>query len=200
MDIDQEIREHGNAVLADVWGTISDRLLRMIEFRLDRRLSGRVAPEDILQDAWMEVDRRLQTYIDSPDVSFFVWARKITWQCVIAVQRRHFGEKRSPKKEVRYGRGEQSASFSIARHLIGQNTSPSRRAIREEQVHRLREALDDIDEIDREVLAMRHFEQLSNTEVAQTLGLSTTAASNRYVRALARLGEILSSMDEFKDE
>ena len=106
---------------------------------------------------------------------------------------------RSPQREVRYAQNAHSqASFSIARHLVGQVTSPSGAAIREEQVCRLREALDTMDETDREVLALRHFEHLSNTEVAEVLNLSVTAASNRYVRALSRLGDILSDMQEFQ--
>lgn len=200
MDIDQAIKDHGSEALGDVWGELNDRLLRMVEFRLDRRLSGRVEPEDVLQEAYIEVSRRLESFRESPDVSFFVWVRKITWQCVIAVQRRHFGEKRSPKKEIRYGRDDQSASFSMAQHLVGQITSPSGAAMREEQIYRLREALDGLDDIDQEILALRNFEHLTNAEVAQTLDLSPTAASNRYIRALTRLGEILSSLDEFKDE
>ncbi len=192
---DLAIRERGLEALGDVFDDFSSRLLRMLEFRLDRRLCGRVEPEDVLQEAYIEVARRLEDYRADPAVSFFVWVRQITWQCLIAVQRRHFGAKRSPRKEIRFAAGEQSqANFSIARQLIGQVTSPSQNAIREEQVHHLRAALDTMDEIDREVLALRHFEHLTNTEVAETLGLSTTAASNRYVRALGRLGEILSSI------
>lgn len=196
---DNAIKDKGQAALGDVFADFSDRLLRMIEFRLDRRLSGRVEPEDVLQEAYIETSRRLDDFLRNPSVSFYVWVRQITWQCLIGVQRRHFGEKRSPGREVRYGRrGEQSkAAFSIARQLIGQMTSPSRVAMREEQIQSLREALDSMDEIDREVLALRHFEHMTNTEVAETLDLSNSAASNRYVRALARLGEILSTMDEF---
>lgn len=197
---DKAIKEHGQAVLGEVFEDFSDRLLRMIEFRLDRRLSGRVEPEDVLQEAYIETSRRLDDFLSRPDVSFYVWVRQITWQCLIAVQRRHFGEKRSPRKEVRYGAGgggQSQATFSIARRLVGQMTSPSRVAMREEQIQSLRLALDGMDDMDREVLALRHFEHMTNTEVAETLNLSPSAASNRHVRALARLGEILSQMEEF---
>lgn len=195
---DERIQKEGQTALGDVFDSFSDRLLRMIEFRLDRRLCGRVEPEDVLQEAYIEIARRLEDYLAKPDVSFFVWVRQLTWQAVIAVQRRHFGEMRSPQREVRYAAGEHSkANYSIARQLVGGLTSPSQIAIREEQVHQLRKALDTMDEIDREVLALRHFEHLSNTEVAEILKISRTAASNRYVRALSRLGEILSSMPGF---
>lgn len=196
--IDLAIKEGGLAALGDVFDAISPRLLRMVDFRLDPRLSGRVEPEDVIQEAYLETAKRIEEYRARPTVSFFVWVRQITWQCLIGVQRRHFGEMRSPKREVRYSGGEHSrAHFSIARQLIGGVTSPSQKAIREEQVSLLRAALDGMDETDREVLALRHFEHLTNSEVAQTLELSTTAASNRYVRALARLGEILAELPEF---
>lgn len=194
---DQRLRDHGRDALGDVFAEISPRLLRMVEFRLDRRLSGRVEPEDVLQDAYIEIARRLDDFLTGPPVLFFVWARQITWQCLIAVQRRHFGEMRSPNREVRYKQSADysQATFSIARQLVGQLTSPSRVAMREEQVLKLREALDGMDEIDREVLALRHFEHMTNAEVAATLELSPSASSNRYVRALGRLGEILAEMN-----
>ncbi len=198
---DIQIQEYGHEALGDVFDDFSPRLMRMVEFRLDQRLCGRVEPEDVIQEAYIQVAKRLDEYRTNPAVSFFVWVRQITWQCVIAVQRRHFGQKRSPNKEVRYtsaAPGEHSqANFSIARHLIGKMTSPSQNVIREEQVNQLRQALDSMDKIDREVLALRHFEHLTNSEVAETLDLSATAASNRYFRALGRLGEILSAMPEF---
>lgn len=198
---DKAIKERRHDALGEIFGDFSDRLLRMIEFRLDRRLSGRVEPEDVLQEAYIETSRRLDDFLARPDVSFYVWVRQITFQCLIAVQRRHFGAKRSPRREVRYGAGDQSqATFSIARRLVGQMTSPSRVAMREEQIHSLRIALDGMDDIDREVLALRHFEDMTNTEVAETLELSPSAASNRHVRALARLGEILSQMEGFNNQ
>lgn len=200
-EIDRSIREGGRTTLGEVFAQIRDRLLRMVEFRLDRRLGGRVEPEDIVQEAFIEIDRRLDEYLADPRVCFFVWVRQITFQTVIAVQRRHFGLKRSPQKEVRYAAANDHsrAAYSIARQLIGEVTSPSQIAIREERIVQLRAALDSMDEIDREVLAMRHFEHLTNTEVAEVLDISKTAASNRYVRALGRLGEILSNMQEFNE-
>lgn len=195
---DQKIQHGGHDALGDVFDSFSERLLRMIEFRLDRRLGGRVEPEDVLQEAYIETLRRLDEYLAQPDVSFFVWVRQIVWQTLIANQRRHFGAMRSPNREIRYTGGEHSrANYSIARQLIGEVTSPSQVAMREEQVHQLRTALDTMDMVDREVLAMRHFEHLTNSEVAQILELSPTAASNRYVRALSRLGKILASMPGF---
>lgn len=108
------------------------------------------------------------------------------------MQRRHFGQKRSPQKEVnlRYNPAS-GTSDSIAQVICAQLTSPSRAAIRAEEIQQLHEALASMDEIDCEVLALRHFVHLGNTEVAEALGLSVTAASNRYVRTMTRLGEMM---------
>lgn len=195
----KRLSEGGEAALAERFSQCRDRLLRMVRFRLDGRLRGRVDPDDVLQDAYLTVARRIGDYLAAPNVSFYVWVRQITWQTLIDCHRVQLGQKRDPRREVRRGRGrgEQSTSFSIARALVAQQTSPSAAAARAEQIERLHEALDAMDEIDREVLALRHFEQLSNKEAAEILSLSPTAASNRYVRALKRLGEILASLPGF---
>jgi RNA polymerase sigma-70 factor (ECF subfamily) len=129
-------------------------------------------------------------------VTLFVWMRQKTIQTLVDLQRSHFREKRDVMKESRdldFENG-QTSSLSIARYLIDDITSPSLAAARSEDLDQLHQALDSMNEIDREVLAMRHFEQLSNTEVAEALGLTTTAASNRYIRAVTRLGEILKAL------
>lgn len=161
---------------------------------MDRRLLGRVDAADILQDSYMEIARRVESFLEDPGVSFFVWARQITWQTLMMSHRAHLGaRKRDARQEVRlYGGGfSEGTSVSLASRLVGDITSPSQGAIREEQTRQLREALESMDAIDREVLALRHFEQLSNKEVAEVLNLGKTAASNRYVRALERLKKIM---------
>jgi RNA polymerase sigma-70 factor (ECF subfamily) len=182
----------GESALAGRFADHRERLERLVDFRLDRRLRSRVDPADILQEAYLELARRHQDYLNSPQVSFYVWARQITLQTLIDVQRRHFGQKRSPQQEVRLDLNPaEGTSDSIAQVLSAQLTSPSGVAIRAEEIQQLHAALASMDEIDREVLALRHFEQLGNSEVAEALGLSTTAASNRYIRAMTRLGEIM---------
>jgi RNA polymerase sigma-70 factor (ECF subfamily) len=111
--------------------------------------------------------------------------------------RRHLGTKmRGAAQEISLHRGAwpQASSVSLAAQLLGAFTSPSRAVIRAETQLRVQGALNSMDPIDREVLALRHFELLTNGEVAQVLGLSKAAASNRYVRALKRLKEILSAI------
>ena len=183
--------------VAELFSQCGDRLSRLIEFRLDHRLRSRIDPADVLQEAFIEIAGRHAEYSNDPQVCFYVWARQLTLQVLIDLQRRHFGQKRSPQQEVRLGRQLADAtSDSIAQVISAQLTSPSGAAIRVEETQRLHSALASMDEIDREVLAMRHFEHLGNTEVAEALGLSVTAASNRYIRAMTRLGEILRRVME----
>lgn len=178
--------------LADLFSVHRDRLERLVEFRLDQRLRRRVDPSDVLQEAYIEIARRLQDFLKTKDVTFYIWARQITLQTLIDVQRRHFGQKRSPQHEAKLDRiVTDQTSDSIVEILSAQLTSPSGAAIRREEIQQLRDAMASMDETDREVLALRHFEHLGNHEVAEALGLSATAASNRYIRAMTRLGEIM---------
>lgn len=191
----EQLRNGGTAELGDLFSVYYERLDRMVDFRLDGRLRGRVDSTDVLQEAYLVISRRIDDYVARPDVSLYVWMRQLTLQTLIDVQRRHFGQKRSPNQEVAIGLGQRDqTSLSIADAICAQWSSPSRAAIREEEVQQLRQALASMDEIDREVLALRHFEHLTNTEVAETLGLTATAASNRYVRAMTRLTELMQRL------
>jgi RNA polymerase sigma-70 factor (ECF subfamily) len=160
---------------------------------MDSRLSGRVDPDDVLQEAYLEVARRIQDYLDQPAVPLFVWLRQITWQILVDTHRRHLVAKaRNVNAEVnRMPSAPGLTSVSLAARLVGGLTSPSQAMLREERLVQVRAALEEMDDIDREVLALRHFEQLTNNEVAEVLGIQKAAASNRYVRALARLKQIL---------
>lgn len=196
-DEHQRLADGGEAVLATLFSEYRERLKRLIDFRLDQRLKSRVDTSDVLQESFIELARRYQDYLKQPDLSFFVWARQLTVQTLIDIQRRHFGQKRSPTQEAKLPHYyADDTSCSIAQFFCDQMISPSRAAIRGEEIQRLHAALDTMDQIDREVLALRHFEQLSNSEVAETLGLSISAASNRYIRAMTRLREILLEFDQ----
>jgi RNA polymerase sigma-70 factor (ECF subfamily) len=187
-----QLQQDGQQAVARLFSQYRERLERMIRFRMDARLSGRVDPDDILQEAYLEIDRRVQNYIDQPTVPLFVWMRQITFQTLIDTHRKHLVAKaRNINQEVARSPGVGVTSASLAAQLVGHLTSPSQAAIREERLQRVRDALDHMDEIDREVLALRHFEQLTNNEVADVLGLQKAAASNRYVRALSRLKQSL---------
>lgn len=195
-------RSGDQEAFAELFDQYRERLGRMVRLRLDRRLLRRVDPSDVLQEAFLDVSRRADQYFDDPQIPFFLWLRLITGQRLMAMHRQHLGAKmRDAGREVSLYRGAlpQATSSCLAAQLLGRFTSPSQAAMRVEMQVRLQEALDSMDAMDREVLALRHFEELSNNETAEVLGIKKAAASNRYVRALRRLKEILVSMPGFLD-
>jgi RNA polymerase sigma-70 factor (ECF subfamily) len=188
--------------LADLFARYRDRLRRMVKLRLDRRLQGRVDASDVLQEAYIDVSQRAAEYAANPTMPFFLWLRFLTGQRLLMVHRQHLGTKmRDAGQEVSLYRGAlpQASSMSLAAQLLGRLTSPSLAAVRAEMQIKLQEALNSMDPLDREVLTLRHFEELSNNETAALLGIQKAAASNRYIRALKRLKEVLSSMPGFFD-
>ena len=176
----------------------------MIHLRLDRRLSGRVDSSDVLQDAYLDVRKRLTEYARDPSaMPFHLWLRLVTGQRLTDLHRHHLGaQARDAGMEVSLHRGPfpLADSTSLAAQLLGRMTSaqPCGHPCRT-QADRPG-ALNSMDPIDREVLALRHFEHLSNEETSQVLGLSKSAASNRYIRALKRLKEILSSIPGIREQ
>jgi RNA polymerase sigma-70 factor, ECF subfamily len=174
-----------------------ERLRRMVRLRLDRRLLGRVDPSDVLQEAYLDVSRRAGEYLANPTMSPFLWLRFLTAQRLAILHRQHLGvQARDVGRELSLHRGPypQATSISLAHQLLGRLTSASQAAVRAELQTRLQVVLNGMDAIDREVLALRHFEELTNAETADVLALQKSAASNRYIRALRRLKEILDSM------
>ena len=187
------------AALAELFDPHRARLYRMVAFRLDRRLRARVDPEDVLQEAYLDAERRVEHYLRDTSRSLFVWFRLIVAQTLIDVHRRHLAaDKRDAGRDRSLaGTPSPSTSACLADELLGDGSTPSQAAIRGERTRQLEAALAAMSDIDQEIIALRHFEDLSNAEVAEALELSPTAASNRYVRALARLKEILSSFPDF---
>ncbi len=173
------------------------RLRRMVAFRLDQRLQGRIDPSDVLQDAYLEAWRDLEAYIRVPAMPFFLWLRGIAGNKLREVHRHHLGTRmRDPRREVSIYDAAlpETTTTALAAGLLGNLTRASEEAIRGEVRLRLQDALNTMDPLDREVLALRHFEQLSPTETAQVLGIKEKAAGMRYVRALRRLKEILNRL------
>lgn len=169
------------------------RLERIVSFRMDRNVAQRLDPSDVIQESFFEIERRLEEYHRDRTVPFFVWVRQRVLQTMIDMQRGHWRDKRSVGREQDMDgiHNQGSTSMSIIHWMMDDITSPSQAAIKHEEVEQLQRSLDQMSETDREILAMRHFEHLSNAEVAQVLAISPTAASNRYIRAAARLAELL---------
>ena len=187
--------------LGEFFSRHRERLWRMVNFRLDRRLYGRVDADDILQEAYLDAVQRIKHYAADPSRSFFIWLRLVVEQTLVDVHRRHLGAKmRDAKREVsRQPRFSQATSMSLSFHLLAHLTSPSQAAMRAEISNLLEEALEGMNAIDREVLALRHFEELTNKEIAEVLGIEQKAASIRYVRAIGRLKDVLTQIPGFFD-
>ena len=173
------------------------RLRRMVALRLDRRLLGRVDASDVIQEAYVEVAGRLDDYLSEPSYPLFLWLRLIVGERLLKLHRHHLGtQMRDAGLEVSIYRGAlpEASSAALAAQLLGKHTSPTQAAVRAERMLRLQEALNTLDAIDREVLSLRHFEELSLAETALSLGIKESAAAKRYIRALKRLKVTLSSM------
>jgi RNA polymerase sigma-70 factor (ECF subfamily) len=174
-----------------------DRLERMVRLRMDRRLQGRVDPADVVQDAYLAVRGKFAHYSADASLPFFLWLRLEVGQKLVDVHRFHLGTKmRDAGQEVSLHQGAlpQVTSLSLAEQLLGKLTTASHAAMRVELKLRVQEALNSMDPHDREMLILRHFEELSNAEAAQVLGIKPTAAVNRYVRALKRLKNVVEGM------
>lgn len=173
------------------------RLRRMVALRLDRRLQGRVDPSDVIQEAQLEAARRVREYLDNPSLPFFLWLRLITGQKLVQLHRHHLGfQIRDAGREVSLFREHlpEATSVALADHLLGRLTDPPSAAIRAEVKVRLQEAINSMGPADREVLTLRHFEQLTTAETAAELGISEETAKKRHVRAVKRLREILRGL------
>jgi len=195
--LNEKLRQGDAQALAELFADQRPRLRRMVRLRMDRRVQGRIDPSDVLQEAFLEATQRLQEYRDNPNLPPHLWLRFITGQRLLILHRRHLGaQMRDVGQEVSLHNGAfpPVSSASLAAQLMGKHSSPSQAVIRAEVQIRLQEALNTLEPLDREVLALRHFEEMSNNEAAQVLGLSKSAASNRYVRALVRLKAILDQM------
>ncbi len=180
-------------------GRHREALRRMVDLRLDRKIRRRVDASDIVQDVLVEANRRLQDYLNDPVMPFHLWLRQIARDRLIDAHRRHrVSAKRTVDREqamVAPSRPGRSTVNLEAQLRDGALTPAAAATMRELQQH-FQEAIQQLGEQDREIVLMRHFEQLSNQETAQALGLSEPAASMRYLRAMRRLRELLAEPHE----
>jgi RNA polymerase sigma-70 factor (ECF subfamily) len=163
--------------------------------RLDRRIQQRVDASDIVQEVLIEANRRLQRYLDDPAMPFHLWLRQMARDRIIDAHRRHrVSGKRSVDREQAMvaPAAMDRSTLELAGQLCDPEMTPAAAATMQELQRRFEAALETMDERDREIVLMRHFEQLSNQDVAKTLGLTEPAASMRYLRAIRRLRKLLS--------
>jgi RNA polymerase sigma-70 factor, ECF subfamily len=201
-ELEGRLRRGDAEALAELFSLHRSRLWRTVNFRLGGRLAGRVDPDDVLQESYLAAVQRLEHYGRDASATPFVWLRMIVLQVLIDVHRRHMGtKKRDAGKELPiFGQYPQATSASMAIRLVGDCTSPSQAAIRGESLDLVERAIAAMDPIDQEILALRHFEELSNNEVAEVLNIQPKAASIRYVRALKRLKEVLAEVPGLLDD
>jgi RNA polymerase sigma-70 factor (ECF subfamily) len=191
-----------DGALSELWQRHHSRLRRMIQLRLDCRLQSRVDPSDILQEAYLDLADRLPDYERDRAMPIFLWMRLVAGQRLMQVHRRHLGTAlRDAGREIslHHGALPKASSASLAAQLMGRITTASQAAMRGERQLLLQQTLNRMDSIDREIIALRHFEELTNGEAAEVLGLSKSAANKRYVRALSRLQSVLEELPEFRD-
>jgi len=169
------------------------RLERMVRLRMDARLRSRFDAADVLQETRVDAIRRLPEYLAAPPMPFFFWMRFLARQKLLELARRHLDARgRDARKELRIDAASPGAdSVAMAEQLVARQTSPTLAARRAELRDRVQAALEAMEPADREILALRHFEQLTNGEAARELGIESAAASKRYARALERLEGIL---------
>ncbi|MFO1009750.1 MAG: sigma-70 family RNA polymerase sigma factor [Planctomycetota bacterium] len=184
------------AALSVLFELHHSRLVRLVELRLDARLRRRLDPADVVQEAWLEVARRFAEWSARGEPPFHVWVRLTTSQALAAAQRRHLatGARDAQREAALESRASMSAA-NAADRFVASATSPSQGAHREELRARVLAALEELDELDREIVALRHFEGLSNEEAAAELSIEPAAASKRFVRALLRLKPALEGLE-----
>jgi RNA polymerase sigma-70 factor (ECF subfamily) len=188
-------RQGDEGALAQLLRLYEPRLLRMVELRLDASLRQRLDPADVVQEGLLEAVRRFQEWCRQDALPIHVWLRLIVAQSLAGAQRRHLGaHRRDARLEVEMQQSRSSLSAdNAADAFVASITSPSQAAQREELRAGVLAALNALDELDREVVVLRHFEGLSTEEVAAELAMTPVAASKRFVRALLRLRPALES-------
>jgi RNA polymerase sigma-70 factor (ECF subfamily) len=197
VDLLERARAGDRDALNAIFARHRERLRRMVDIRLDRRLLARIDASDVIQDAYVDVVTRLAEYLHNPRLPLFLWLRLVVGERLMKLHRQHLGtQMRDAALEVSlyHGALPAASSAALAAQLLGKHTSPTEAAVRAERVLRLQEALNTLDPVDREVLSLRHFEELSLPETAQVLGVTEPAAAKRYFRALKRLKGILAAM------
>lgn len=185
------------AALSQLFELYRGRLRRMVQLRMDRRIQTRVDVSDVLQEAYVDIASQLKNYTKNPELPFFLWLRRLTGQRLAKTHRFHLGQqKRDLAREARIDRAGpmDASSVVMASQLIGQFTSVAGRAIRREMQQKMQEVLDTMSDDDREIIGLRHVEQLTHNEIALLLKVTENAATKRYIRAIRRLRLELSKV------
>ena len=202
--------EQTETLLAAVRGGDDDAVNRLLEkhrapirplvdMRLDRKVQQRVDVSDVVQDVMIEASGRLQKYLDDPAMAFHLWLRQIAWDRMIDTYRRHrVSAKRNMDREqpMSAPAGPDQSTMEFAVQLCDPGLTPAAAATQREIALKVEAAIERLGEQDREIILMRHYEHLTNQEIAEVLGLNPPAASMRYLRSVRRLRELLEVDDD----
>jgi RNA polymerase sigma-70 factor (ECF subfamily) len=179
----------------ELWVRHRDRLRKMVAIRLDHRLAARLDPSDVVQEAILEADQMLSDYLVQRPLPFYPWLRRLAWKRLMKLYQQHLdSRKRSAKREAcRIPLVAEESAIELGRRFFATGTSPSNQLMRRELCDRVRAALGQMAETDREVLVLRFLEQLSTSETAAILDISDAAVKTRQTRALDRLCRLLGA-------
>jgi RNA polymerase sigma-70 factor (ECF subfamily) len=193
------------SALAELFAEYRPRLKRMVALRMDGRVRARLDASDVVQEAFVDVCDKLNKYAEHDSFPFFLWLRMVTGDRLAQLHRKHLGaKKRNAGREISLDRAcvPGASSIHLASHLAGQFTSVDRGLIGHEISKQIEASLNTMDECDREVIAMRHFEELSVEEISLLLEITPSGVSKRYARAIRKLTIALNanSSIEMNDE
>lgn len=187
----KRIRNGDQAATGELLGRFRPRLCRMVAARMDDRVTARVDPSDVVQEALVVAHGRLPDYLEEADSPFYPWLRQIAWDRLVDAHRRHIhADKRSVCREVRMQLSDASA-IHLAQQMATSATGPSSHLVRQELRGRIRAILGELADLDREILILKHLEELSNSECAAVLGITLVAVKKRYLRALSRVRKLM---------
>jgi RNA polymerase sigma-70 factor, ECF subfamily len=187
-------RAGDGTALDEIFTRYRGRLRRMVDLRLDRRLQGRVDASDVIQDGFVDAVAKLPGFLAEPKLPLFLWLRLVVGERLDKTHRTHLGaQMRDAALEVSLYRQALPAASSaaLAAQLLGKHTSPTEAAVRADQILRVQDAINALDPIDREIIALRNFEEMSRAEAAVALGIEESAVAKRYLRAIKRLKMVL---------
>lgn len=185
----RRIHDGDNDALQKLLETQRDYLRRLVDLRMENELRGRVDPSDVVQETLIVISRRVDDFIVRQPTSFRLWVRRKAIERLIEVRRKHLADKRSVRRELKLS---DASSMAVARGFMA--GLPNRSLERREMVNRVRGAIEELGELDREVILLRHVEELSNHEVAEILDIDPDTASKRYGRAVRRLATKMNEL------
>ena len=202
-NLEQRVQDGDQQALAELFQIERARLRKIVDTRLDVRLQGRVDPSDVLQETFVDLTKKLAGYRErcrTKPMSLFVWMRLVAVERVLICHRAHLDAgARAVQREVVRLNANSATSMFLAEQFLAQFASAEHRLLKKEMQQVLLKTLDEMEPLDHEVITMRYFEELTNGEIAESLGISKNAASSRFVRAMTRLRQELDTIPGFTD-